>query len=167
MKKINNIYTIYFQYMFAFVCIISFLDIYKNRHYKMAWSRLNGDQKIKLICLLFVHNIIYFALYFTFFFIIYGILNRNKYRQGLKVIAFLYSVLLSVTVYHWYTNNDKCEFTVATNKILGIDEDTPFRDFFSIIFNTYPEKNVKIRGESYHAYVKLSLFMSLMYLFYI
>ena len=47
--------------------------------------------------------------------------------------------ILIIAHLHWYTNNNKCWYTVKQNELLGIDINTGFRDFIAIFNNSYPE----------------------------
>ncbi len=146
----------YIKYTTIFVLIFSYLDLVQNKHYKKKLKENNLYKNIKLVSLLIIHNIIFFGIYFTLPFFILNF-------KDVKMINLIFYLILLVAVpIHWYTNNNKCWFTVEQNKLLDINVNTGFRDFISILTNTYPStgngnNNLNLRDKLYFYYLFISI----------
>ena len=141
----------YITLITIFTSLFSFLDLIKNPNYKRAMKNSTISKKIKLILLLAIHNIIYFGVYFSLpLFLCYFNQVTNKH-------LYIYLIFLIAVPLHWYTNNNRCWFTVKQNELLGVDIDTGFRDFFAILFDTDISSN---KGD-------ISLFRNLIYYIYL
>jgi len=123
---------LYIQGLLLYVLIFSIWDFCNNKYYIEAWKTISRIDKFKLIGLLLFHNVLYYFIYFSIFFI-------HIYYDKVPSKYILYSLILTVTVkLSWLSNNNRCWFTEKQNEILGIDSGIGFRDFYSIIFNKYP-----------------------------
>jgi len=133
----------YFYSLCAFTIAFSVGDIATNKYYHRIWNKKSTEEKVKLIFLLIIHNIVYFTIYFTVFFVIWGFLTNvhgNRYKDLLAfcALAGIYFLYTSGTLLHWMSNDNKCELTDMQNKLLEISEDHGFRDWYAIILNKYP-----------------------------
>ena len=139
----------YLLFLVIFTIIMSYLDYTTNIYYKRVTNKISFKEKMKLIGLLILHNIIYFTLYFSFFFIIYyyNTINSNY--------IIIYCFYVFITFLHWQTNNNRCRFTEMQNEILGIDKSIGFRDPYAILFNIHA-KNAgtgTLRDQLYYGYI--------------
>lgn len=154
----------YISLITIFTAVFSILDLIKNKHYKKAMKKSCLNKKIKLLILLAIHNIIYFAIYFSLpLFLCY-------FKQVTPKHIYIYLFFLFIVPLHWYTNNNRCWFTVKQNELLGIDKDCGFRDFVSILFDLDSKTNNNeygtFRNMIYYLYLMASLIITL-YLLYI
>mgnify|MGYP001274627075 CR=1 FL=1 len=135
---------IYYVYgVVSFTLVFSLADGATNKFYHRIWSKKTYEEKMKLLSLLFLHNIVFFTLYFTSFYIIWGFM-RNLYRKQSDILEFCMVICIYIlytvgTLYHWKSNNDRCELTVIQNRLLEIEEGYAFRDWISILTNNYPK----------------------------
>lgn len=151
----------YFIYLICYVTFFSILDFNINKFYNKIWNKKNLKEKIKLIFYLITHNIIFFIIYFTLFyiFVFYKIIDK-------KFVLFYLFILIFV-VLHWITNNNQCWLTVQQNKLLEISKDYGFRDFYTILTNTYPRGtgSMNIRDKIYYSYLIFAFISSIIILF--
>ena len=139
----------YIFYLILFTIVSSFLDFSTNKFYKKIWAKKNKEQKNKILFYLFLHNILYYCIYFSLFFILY-------YRKSIDIkYVYYYLLILILVPIHWITNNNKCWFTVQQNKLLEIDENYGFRDPYLILTNSYTEIGGEnnIRDKIYYYYL--------------
>jgi len=123
----------YIQGLLLYTIVFSIWDFCTNKYYIESWKTTPCIDKFKLIGLLLFHNILYYLIYFTVFFI-------HKYYKTIPSTYILSYILLVVSVkLNWLSNNNQCWFTKKQNELLNIDTRTGFRDFYTIIFNTYPQ----------------------------
>ena len=159
-----NLNNRYVSLITIFTSVFSILDLLKNPNYKKAMKNSCLSKKIKLILLLAIHNIIYFGVYFSLpLFLCY-------FNQLTSKHLYIYLSVLILVPLHWYTNNNRCWFTVKQNELLGIDIDSGFRDFFAILFDSDIKSNNGelsiIRNLIYYIYLLFSFIVTL-YLIYI
>ena len=147
----------YIFLLIIFTVIMSVIDYNTNKYYLRVIGSLTLYEKIKLIFLLLLHNIIYFTLYFSLLFIIY------HYKTINSTYIILYAFYLFSTVIHWKTNNNRCKFTEMTNEILGIDKSIGFRDPYAIIFNIQYQRagTGTTRDIFYSLYIILAFIISI------
>ena len=149
----------YFIYFTIFTSIVSYLEATKNKFFILKLKEKKICRNLLLILLLITHNMIYFGLYLTLPYLIF-----NFRKIEMKYIVYYLLVLIIVPI-HWYTNNNKCWFTVKQNELLGIDGKTGFRDFIDIFNDTYPEvgsnKNRNFRDNVYYFYLYFALFITI------
>ena len=153
---------IYLLCMTLFTIIFSIWDMNTNKHYKNIWKRVDIHHKNKIRFFLFFHNIIYFYLYFTIFFVLSSFYYRNinTFQYRFIVVYFLYSLF---TIIHWIINNNRCELTLIQNRLLQISSDNGFRDPYTIIYNKYPIiVNGSLRGQIYYSAVIINILLSLL-----
>lgn len=145
----------YFSYLVIFTLTISYFESIRNKFFILRLKEKKFYRNLSLILLLFIHNMIYFGIYFTLPLLIF-----NFEEVTLKHL-FYYLLILIIVPLHWYTNNNKCWFTVKQNKLLGIDINTGFRDFIAIFNNTYPEvgtmKKKNFRDNIYYYYLYFAI----------
>ena len=145
----------YFLYLTIFTLITSYFESIRNKFFILRLKEKNFCRNLLLILLLFIHNIIYFGIYFTLPLLIF-----NFEEIKLKHLFYYLSILI-IAPLHWYTNNNKCWFTVKQNELLGININTGFRDFIAIYNNTYPVvgtiKKKKFRDNIYYYYLYFAL----------
>lgn len=142
--------------LIIFTILMSVIDFYTNKYYINVIDKITFYEKLKLISLLIIHNVIYFTLYFSIFFIIYNYKTINpNYIIG-------YAFYLFITMVHWKTNNNRCKFTEMTNEILGIDKSIGFRDPYAILFNIQYKKagSGTLRDKLYNVFIILSFGLS-------
>ena len=147
----------YFFYMLVYVSIFSFFDFYTNKFYSRIWKKKTFNEKIKLIFYLIVHNLIFYIIFFTFLFILY------YYKQINWKESFAYLLVTILIPLHWVTNNNQCAVTVEQNKLLEIPEDYGFRDFYTILTDTYPKASdkSKVRDKLYYGYLITAMISTL------
>lgn len=135
----------YILLLTIFTIGVSILDFYTNKYYSNKWNTISYNKKIKLILLLLFHNIIYFIIYLSVFFI----------YKAKSYYILLYLIFLIIVLFHWKTNDNKCKLTELQNQLLGIDNSTGFRDLYSIVTNTYSSKagSGTIRDNLYTWYI--------------
>ena len=152
----------YLIFMFLYVSIFSIYEIFNNKDYIKA-LKSKDSKKAEIIFYLLLHNIIYVAIYFSLFFIIYNI--KTIHINYL----YLYLILLISIPTHWIMNNNQCWFTVKQNKLLGIKLDTGFRDFVSIIMNIDTESKTdqfNIRDKIYYGYLIAATIITILLIFF-
>ena len=141
---------LYLNFLIGFTIIASFLDFNSNKFYEKIWDKKSLKEKSLLIFYLFIHNVLYYCIYFTLLFTIYYYKNiKLKYLLG-------YLVLLILVPIHWKTNDNKCWFTVQQNKLLEINENHGFRDPYMIITNSHSMilgKAAELRNKVYYNYM--------------
>jgi hypothetical protein len=144
----------FFIFMIVYSGIFSILELKYNNNYKKALKKNNNWKNIKILLLLLLHNIVYVAIYFTLPYILY---YHNLVQ--LKHL-YVYLLLLIYVPIHWYSNDNKCLLTVKQNELLGIDKDTGFRDFISILANINIEtseiNSLNKRDRLYYAYLLIA-----------
>lgn len=142
-KKLStgNKIGVYYISLFMYVIIFSIWDFKTNEHYFDKWESLSFYDKLRLSILIVVHNILFFFIYFTVFFISVGIIKRELYVK-------LYLGLVVAVLLHWLTNNNRCIFTQWHNRIIGISDDVGFRDFYAIIMNIQTETSANFKGSN-------------------
>ena len=150
--SINNLWTNYIYGALAFTIFFSIADSVTNKFYRRIWHKKTNEERMKLIGLLFFHNIVFFTIYFTSFYLIWGFMSglyKKKRGDALKLgaAAGIYMLYMFGTLYHWKTNNDKCELTEMQNRLLEIGEENGFRDWISILINNYPKSSKGEGGE--------------------
>ena len=126
MMKLNNKYK---SLIINFTVIFSILELLKNKNFKRAMKKPGIIKKIKILILLIIHNVIFFVIYFSLPIFLYYL------NQVTSTHLLFYLFILIIVPLHWYTNNNRCWFTVKQNQLLGIDENIAFRDFISTLFN--------------------------------
>lgn len=143
----------YLLLLTIFTIGVSILDFYTNKYYSNQWNNMSFQRKIKLILLLLFHNIVYFIIYFSIFFI---------YNARLHYIV-LYLIFLILVLFHWKTNDNKCKLTQLQNQLLGIDNSIGFRDIYSIITNTYSFNagSGTIRDQLYSWFIYIAILFSI------
>jgi hypothetical protein len=154
----------YISLITIFTSVFSFLDMIKNPHYKKAMKNASINKKFYLILLLAIHNIIYFGVYFSLpLFLCY-------FNQVTTKHLCLYLLVVILVPLHWYTNNNRCWFTVKQNELLGLDINTGFRDFYAILFDADTKTNEgeysTLRNSIYYLYLSASIIVTI-YLLYI
>ena len=139
----------YLLLLTIFTIGISILDFYTNKYYTNQWNKMSFQRKIKLILLLLFHNIVYFVIYFSIFFI---------YNAKLHYII-SYLLFLIIVLFHWKTNDNKCRLTQLQNQLLGIDNSIGFRDIYSILTNTYSSNagSGTIRDNLYNWFIYIAI----------
>ena len=146
----DNIYGIS---LFLYVFIFSIWDFKTNEHYFDKWDSLSFYDKLRLSILIVVHNILFFLIYFTVFFISGRLIKRELYVK-------LYLGLVVAVLLHWLTNNNRCIFTQWHNRIIGISDDVGFRDFYAIIMNIQTDTSANFgdqKGMSIRSIIYYSL----------
>ena len=151
----------YVSLLIVYTIVVSIVDFYSNDFYNKVWKKKSFKEKIGLVFFLLFHNVLYYLIYFTLFFIIY-------YYKSVKIkyIA-MYLALLIIVPLHWYTNNNKCWFTVQQNKLLEISEDYGFRDPYLVFTNTHSSGagSGTIRDKIYCYYLFSSIIITSVMLF--
>ena len=149
----------YLIFMVIYVGIFSILELKYNNNYKKALKKKNNWKNIKILLLLLLHNIVYVVIYFTLPYILY---YHNLVQ--LKHL-YVYLLLLIYVPIHWYSNDNKCLLTVKQNELLGIDKDTGFRDFISILANINTETgeidSLNKRDRLYYAYLLIATIVTI------
>ncbi len=145
----------YFLYLTIFTLITSYFESIRNKFFILRLKEKNFCRNLLLILLLFIHNIIYFVIYFTLPLLIF------KFKEVKLKHLFYYLSILIIVPLHWYTNNNKCWFTVKQNELLGININTGFRDFIDIFTDTYSKvgsnKKKNFRDNVYYFYLCFAL----------
>ena len=140
--------------MLLYVAIFSLIELKVNKHYRKPHK-----EKSSIISLLLLHNIIYVLIYFTILFIIY------YWKRVPLYVLYAYVLFLIYIPIHWYKNDNKCWFTLQQNKLLGLDEDVGFRDFISILTNTFPEtgeyQDMNMRDLFYYSYIVIAIIITI------
>ena len=168
---INSLWMAYVYGAVAFTIFFSIADSVTNKFYRRIWHKKTNNERIKLIGLLFFHNVVFFTIYFTSFYLIWGFMNgvyKKKRGNAFKfgIAAGVYVLYMLGTLYHWKTNNDKCELTEMQNRLLEIGEENGFRDWISILTNNYPKSSKGadggkgFRSQMYHLAIMFNILTS-------
>ena len=172
---INNLWVTYVYGILAFTIFFSIADSATNKFYRRVWNKKTNKERTKLIGLLFFHNIVFFTIYFTSFYLIWGLVNgvyKKRRVDALKLglAAGVYILYMVGTLHHWKTNNDKCELTEIQNRLLEIGEENGFRDWISILMNTYPKSSKGtgggLRSKMYHTAIVFNILTAGMIILY-
>ena len=154
-----GILSTYFYLMLVFVVGMSVIELAKNKYYKKHWDEY--DSVGLLVGLVFFHNFVYYVLYFSVFFIIYGYFFQNKREFGaIRKYVWMYLVMCILLLLHWHTNNNMCQFTVWQNRYMQIADDEGFRDPYNVFNDIYFYKDhpyKRWRGEIYRGFIFASI----------
>ena len=165
--SMRNFINYYIYSLCIFTIVFSAGDIATNKYYHRIWGKKSAEDKIKLVALLIIHNLVYFTIYFTVIFVIFGYFtkvygNKRKDLTVFSILTGIYFLYMAGTLLHWKSNDNKCELTDMQNKLLEISEDHGFRDWYAIIFNKYPVVvDGGFRSNLYYAAIICSALVSL------
>lgn len=139
----------YVFYLVLFTLTTSVVDFYNNKFYKKCWNKKSFKDKIILIALLIIHNVIYYCIYITLIFTLY-------YYKSIKIHHLYYYLFILIAVpTHWLTNGNQCYFTLEQNKMLGINKNYGFRDPYLIFTNTHASGAGSMTPRDYFYYIYL------------
>ena len=130
-------------------------------------EQLNKNNKQKSNLLLYISLIAHYAIYYILYIMpLHLLVNRNVWSNQF-LIAYL--LLLIATRISWVVFDNKCIFTIWTNKMTGKKKEAGFRDPFSIILGRYPKakgnKNKSRRDLMYIRWIYINIYITLFVLF--
>ena len=183
-----DILSVYFYLMLVFVVGMSLLELVKNKYYKKHWRSYGMVDRGLLVGLVILHNLIYYVLYFTVFFIAYryfypggGTVPSEKNRKNQTIenqtienqtiensSVALYLLICVLLLLHWRTNNNMCQLTVWQNRYMKIPDDEGFRDPYNVFNDIYFYKEhpyKRWRGQLYRYFIFGSIAFSLLTFF--
>ena len=123
------------KYLFlVFILSIIFftLDLRTNKYFKNINEKPLFDKYI-ILCLSFIHNFLFYYASLLLFYIISTDVSNEFLILHLLVLVF--------TISHWGFFDGNCIITVIQNNLLGIPQNSGFRDIYDIIFDTYSFNN--------------------------
>ena len=122
----------YLFFVFTLSMIFFILDLRTNKYFKDIHKKPMFD-KYAILSLSFFHNFLFYYAAFLLFYIIYVDVSKEFLIFNLLILVF--------TVTHWSFFDGNCIISVMQNNLLGIPQNSGFRDIYDIIFDTYSFNN--------------------------